>query len=91
MCPSCHSLEWAPVESCGRGKIYSFVTFYHPPIPPFEVPNVIVLVELEEGTRVVSNLPGVAPEKVKVGQPVRATFEELEEGRLFLQFAPIDH
>ncbi len=90
MCPSCHSLEWDAVESSGRGTIYSFVTFHHPPIPPFEVPNLIVLVELEEGTRVVSNLPGVAPDRVKIGQAVQATFEEIEEGRLLLQFAPVD-
>ncbi len=90
MCPACHSLEWDSVESRGRGEIYSFVTFHHPPIPPFEYPNVVVLVELAEGTRVVSNLPGVAPEDVKIGQPVQAFYTELEEGRTLLQFKPLE-
>ena len=88
MCPSCHSLEWETLAATGRGEIYSYVSFYHPPIPPFDVPNLIVLVELDEGTRVVSNLPGVSSDQVRVGMPVQARFDELEQGRLFLQFEP---
>ncbi|MCH2171344.1 Zn-ribbon domain-containing OB-fold protein [Myxococcota bacterium] len=88
MCPSCHSLDWETLASSGRGEIYSFVSFHHPPIPPFDVPNLIVLVELDEGTRVVSNLPGVPSDQVRVGMPVQARFDELEPGRLFLQFEP---
>jgi uncharacterized OB-fold protein len=86
MCPACHSLEWDPVEASGRGTVYSFVVAHHPPIPPFEYPNVIALVELAEGTRIVSNLRDIEPGEVEVGMPVRADFVELEEGRNFLQF-----
>ena len=88
MCPVCHSLEWDSVEASGRGTVYSFVVAYHPPIPPFEYPNIIALVELAEGTRIVSNLRGVEAGEVEVGMPVRAEFVELEEGRKFLQFRP---
>jgi hypothetical protein len=86
MCPVCHSLEWDSVEASGRGCVYSFVVAHHPPIPPFEYPNVVALVELAEGTRIVSNLRGVELDEVEVGMPVRAEFVELEEGRKFLQF-----
>jgi uncharacterized OB-fold protein len=89
MCPVCHSLEWDSVEASGRGSVYSFVVAHHPAIPPFEYPNVIVLVELAEGTRIVSNLLGVEPDEVAVGMPVRAEFVELEEGRNFLQFRSV--
>jgi uncharacterized OB-fold protein len=88
MCPACHSLEWDALEASGRGTVYSFVVAHHPPTPPFEYPNVIALVELAEGTRIVSNLTGVLPAEVAVGMPVRAEFVELEEGRNFLQFKP---
>ena len=37
------------IEASGRGVIHSFVVMHHPPVPPFEYPNVIVLVELAEG------------------------------------------
>jgi uncharacterized OB-fold protein len=76
------------VEASGRGTVYSFVVAHHPPIPPFEYPNVVALVALAEGTRIVSNLRGVEPGEVEVGMPVRAEFVELEEGRNFLQFRP---
>jgi len=89
MCPVCHSLEWDSLEASGRGSVYSFVVAHHPPIPPFEYPNLIVLVELAEGTRIVSNLRSVDPAEVAVGMPVQAEFVELEEGRSFLQFEPI--
>ena len=79
-------MEWTAVEASGRGAVYSYVVVHHPPVPPFEYPNLIVLVELEEGTRVVSNLRDVAPEDVRIGMAVRARFDELEPGRLFLQF-----
>jgi uncharacterized OB-fold protein len=89
MCPVCHSLDWDTVEASGRGHVYSYVVAHHPPIPPFDYPNVIALVALEEGTRIVSNLRGVDPRAVEVGMPVRAEFLELEPGRNFLQFVPV--
>ena len=89
MCPTCHSLDWDTIEASGRGQVYSYVVAHHPPIPPFEYPNVIVLVALEEGTRIVSNLRGVDPSAVEVGMPVQAEFLELEKGRNFLQFMPV--
>ena len=90
MCPSCHSLEWDAVEASGRGSVYSFVVAHHPATPPFEYPNVIALVELAEGTRIVANLRGIEPGEVEIGAPVRAEFVELEPGRKFLQFRPIE-
>jgi uncharacterized OB-fold protein len=79
-------MSWTAVEASGRGIVYSYVVVHHPPVPPFTYPNVVVLVELEEGTRVVANLVGLAPGDVRIGLPVRACFEELEPGRRFLQF-----
>ena len=90
MCPSCHSLEWTAIPVNGDGRIYSFVVAHHPPIPPFDYPNVIVLIELVEGVRVVANLVGVDPLQVAVGMPVRAAFPELEAGRRFLQFELVE-
>jgi len=90
MCPTCHSLEWDSVEASGRGRVYSFVVAHHPPTPPFEYPHVIALIELAEGTRIVSNLRGIEPGEVEIGIPVQAEFIELEEGRKFLQFRPLE-
>ena len=86
MCPACRSLEWEAVEACGRGTVYSYVVAHHPAIPPFEYPNAIVLVQLDEGIRVVSNLVGVEPDEIEIGMAVRARFDEVEPGRKLLQF-----
>ena len=88
MCPTCHSLEWDTVEASGRGTVYSHVVAHHPPVPPFEYPNVIALVELEEGTRLVSNLVGVEPDEVRAGMAVELEFTEVEENRFLPLFRP---
>jgi uncharacterized OB-fold protein len=85
MCPACHSFEMDAIEACGRGRVHSFVVAHHPPVPPFRYPNVIALVELEEGTRLVSRLAGVEPDQVAIGMPVAVDFETVD-GDLALHF-----
>ena len=88
MCPACHGLDLGWVRSQGRGTLYSFVYVHHPELPYFENPNLVVLVELEEGTRIVSNLVGAAREQVRIGLPVAVEFAEVEPGRLLPRFRP---
>lgn len=87
-CPQCQSLEWDTVESTGRGEVYSYVVMHHPPIPPFDYPNVIALVELEEGTRLITQLIGIERDDVRIGLPVEVTFEDVEEGLRLPLFRP---
>jgi uncharacterized OB-fold protein len=74
MCPTCRSTahEWIPVT--GTGTIYSFALLHHPQHPAFSYPVVAVLVDLDEGIRLVSNLVDVEPENVAIGMPVVVTF-----------------
>jgi len=88
LCRACHSFDLAAVEASGRGTVYSFVVAEHPPIPPFHYPNVIALVELEEGTRLVSRLAEVGPEEVRIGMPVEVDFETVEEDLALHFFRP---
>lgn len=69
-CPECRSFEWDTVEASGRGEIHSFVVNHHPQLPAFDFPLVVVLVELEEGVRLVANVVDVEPGEVSVGMPV---------------------
>jgi len=89
MCPGCQSLEWSAREASGRGTVYSFVVAHDPPVPPFQYPHAIALVELEEGTRLVANLVGIDPKAVRIGLPVRVEFAEVEEGLVLPQFRPV--
>ncbi|WP_371628543.1 MaoC family dehydratase N-terminal domain-containing protein [Streptomyces sp. NBC_00341] len=69
-CPECQSLEWDTAEACGHGRIYSFVVNHHPRHPAFESPYLVAVVELTEGTRLITGLTGVAPDDVTIGMPV---------------------
>lgn len=90
VCPSCHSFEWDTVEASGRGTVYSFVVMHYPEVAPFDHPNPIVLVELEEGTRLISQIVGIAPGDVRIGQAVQVEFNSFNDGELVLpQFRPV--
>ena len=65
MCPHCRSLDIELVELSGRGTIYSFSIIHYPPTPYFDYPIVAVLVDLDEGIRLVSNLVDVAPASIE--------------------------
>ncbi|MGW4367506.1 bifunctional MaoC family dehydratase N-terminal/OB-fold nucleic acid binding domain-containing protein [Nocardia takedensis] len=72
--------EWTDyVVSSGRGTVFSYVVHHAPKVPGRQLPFVVALVELEEGVRMLGELRGVDPAEVKVGLPVRAGFEALDD------------
>jgi uncharacterized OB-fold protein len=79
MCPQCRSLDRAWVPSKGKGTVYTWVVYPESPHPGFKAPYAVVVVELEEGVRLVSNLVGVAPEDVFIGMPVEVVFDQVAE------------
>jgi uncharacterized protein len=94
MCPNCRSLVWDTIESSGRGTVYSYVMPHQPRFPYFDYPYIVVLVELAEGVRLVSNLSGIEPADVTVGMAVQVYYQtfdgDSESGDLVLhQFRPI--
>ena len=88
MCPRCQSLEWDAVEASGRGTVHSYVVNHHPRVPAFDYPLVVGLIELEEGTRLVSNVVDVDPSDVHVGMPVELFFEAFDDELTLPQFRP---
>ncbi|MEU3736563.1 bifunctional MaoC family dehydratase N-terminal/OB-fold nucleic acid binding domain-containing protein [Streptomyces sp. NPDC032198] len=77
-CNACGSLEWDTVEASGEGTVYSYVVMHHPPFPAFDPPYAVGLIELAEGVRMVSNVVGVPSDKVRIGQPVRLEFRQMD-------------
>ncbi|MFI0355382.1 bifunctional MaoC family dehydratase N-terminal/OB-fold nucleic acid binding domain-containing protein [Actinomadura sp. 9N407] len=69
-CPHCGSFEWYAAESGGHGHVYTYVVNHHPRHPAFDFPHVVAVVELAEGTRLITNLTGIRPEEVEIGMPV---------------------
>ena len=86
MCPACHSVRWATREASGRGTIYSWIVSHHP-TEADELPRVVVLVDLEEGVRLVSNLRDVPPANVRNGMDVEVYFHDFD-GVVLPQFRP---
>jgi uncharacterized OB-fold protein len=74
MCPHCRSLKWTALKCSGTGKVFSFTTHHHPPLPNFATPHTVILVDMAEGFRLVGRLPQVNTLGIRIGMPVRAEF-----------------
>lgn len=89
VCPACRSFEWNTVQASGRGTVYSFVLHRYPVIPPFESPHPVALIELDEGTRLVSDLVGVNPDEIHIGMCVQVEFNAVDADLILPQFRPV--
>ena len=78
-CPACGSLNQGYVVAAGTGEVFSYVVHHHPPVPGKRLPMVVALVQLPEGVRMVGEMPGVSPDLVRIGLPVRATFVRVDD------------
>jgi len=92
MCPDCHSVDfdWAPVT--GRGVIYSYTVAHRAFHPAWkdDVPYVLATIELEEGVRMMTDLIGIDPNTVEIGQKVEVYFEELPGRGMMPRFRRVD-
>jgi uncharacterized protein len=80
MCPACSAPgDGGYVVAAGTGEVFSYVVHHHPPVPGKKLPLVVALVQLPEGVRMVGEMPGVAPDLVRIGLPVRATFVRVDD------------
>jgi uncharacterized OB-fold protein len=52
------------------------------------VPYAVVVVETDEGVRIVSNLSGVGPEAVRLALPVTVAFERVDDALTLPAFRP---
>nr|MBA3685037.1 OB-fold domain-containing protein [Planctomycetota bacterium] len=68
--------------------IYSFVVNHLPQVPAFDYPLVVAVIELEEGTRLVSNVIGIEAHDVEIGMPVVAEFVAFDDELTLPQFRP---
>ncbi len=69
-CPHCQSLAWDTVEASGLATLHTFTVAHHPKHPAFDYPLVIGVVDLAEGTRLITNLVDVDPDHVRIGMPL---------------------
>lgn len=80
MCDQCQSTDTSWVTSTGRGRIHSHVVHHYPPLPGVATPHPVVLVDLDEGTRMVSHMvQGTDPADVAIGRSVELEFEAIDD------------
>ena len=88
-CNGCLSpnLTWKGVS--GSGTLYSYSVARRPTAPQFadDIPQLIVVVELNEGVRLNSVMINVAPEELIIGMAVKPVFQRQDTGTL-LYFEP---
>jgi len=91
-CPEClqPNLEWRDVT--GEGVLYTYTIARAPTAPPFadELPQLLAVVELDEGPKVTTTLVNVAPEDIKIGTRVRPVFDDIEGKDItLLRYEPV--
>ena len=82
LCPHCGSCEYRWEKISGRGTIYSFTIERASP-GQGEDRN-LVLVDLEEGPRLISRVADTEPDKLHIGQPVTAFIGAMDGEPLLL-------
>jgi uncharacterized OB-fold protein len=92
LCPTCGSRDIGWRAASGRGRIYTFCIQYTNPVPGLSgaVPFVTVLVQLDEGPRLMSILIGVDPDPraISCEMPVQVDFLDLADGHTLPVFRP---
>lgn len=89
-CSQClgREADWVPVA--GRGTVFSFAVMhqvYHPGFAA-EVPYAVVVIELEEGARLVSNLVDCPVREIRIGMPVEVVFDDVTPEVTLPKFRP---
>ncbi|MGV8805928.1 MAG: bifunctional OB-fold nucleic acid binding domain-containing protein/MaoC family dehydratase [Polaromonas sp.] len=91
-CPTCGSrqLTWKTVS--GEGTLYTFTVARVPTLPEFsdEMPQLLAVVELQQGVHINTTMVGVQPEDLRVGQRVRPVFDERPGSVTLLRFTPAE-
>lgn len=90
-CPSCASRRVSVFAASGRATLHSYV-IHHRPMPGFEPPYAIAIVQLEEGPRMLSNIVGCpqTPEALELDMPLRVHFEPMTDAITLPLFRPAE-
>jgi uncharacterized OB-fold protein len=89
-CAACGSDEYEWALATGRGQVYSWTITHRPLDPGFadEVPYAVLVVEMEEGPRVVGNLRELEPSELSLGLAVEVVFEPVADQIALTHFRP---
>ncbi len=90
VCPACHGQTMGEKAMSGWGRVISWAQSVHPRPYGFSEPPVAILVELDEGVRLVSTLEGAPLEAVHGGLRVKVDFVRSSGGKALPCFRPAE-
>lgn len=84
-CPRCWSTDVEWKVTSGQGRLASYVINARP-VPPFpkDVPQIIALIDLDEGVRMMSNIIDVEPDPANLAIGARVCVDFIERGEYML-------
>ena len=90
--PDGASPDWDWAELSGLGTVQSWVVFHQKYYAGFadELPYSVVLVRLDEGPLLMSNLVGVPNDALRIGQRVRVAYRDVDERISIPVFEPVE-
>jgi uncharacterized OB-fold protein len=77
MCAACGSWQWEWATSSGRGTVFTWTVVARALHPAFQndTPYAAVVIEMEEGVRLLSQVVDCAPDELAIGMPVEVVFD----------------
>ena len=92
-CQACGSFNWAWERAAGKGQVFSWTVIHRALHPGFaaELPYAAVVVELEEGVRIVSHVLDLPVDRLRVGLPVEVVFDDVTPEITLPKFRPLEN
>jgi hypothetical protein len=77
MCAECGSWSWDWEASTGRGRVFSWTVVARALHPAFQddTPSAPVIVEMDEGMRLLTQITDVAPDELEIDMLVEVAFD----------------
>jgi uncharacterized OB-fold protein len=90
-CQGCGSFNWAWERAGGTGHVFSWTVIHRALHPGFseDLPYAAVVVELEEGVRIVSHVLHLPVDQLRIGLPVEVVFDDVTPEVTLPKFRPL--
>ncbi len=87
-CAACGSDAWSWEDASRKGKLYTWTVAHRSFHPAFDddVPYAIVVIEMDEGVRVVSQIVDAEPDALKLSDAVEVVFVPVANGKVLPKF-----
>ena len=79
LCAECGSWDWEWTQSSGRGTVFTWTVAERPLHPAFasEAPYASVVVAMDEGVRILTDMVDCPPDQIEMDMPVEVVFDDV--------------